>query len=766
MRRSTKLTLAEKAALTSGAGAWSTKAFGGIPSVTVSDGPHGLRKQVDPSPGETSDGDPDLGLSPSKPATCFPPAAGLAQSWDPALIERVGVALGEECRAEGVNILLGPGINIKRSPLGGRNFEYYSEDPMLTGMLASAWVTGLQSQGVGASLKHFAANNAEHDRMRLSSDMDPRTLREIYLRAFQRVVRDAHPWTVMCSYNRINGVLASQNRLLLTDILRGEWGFDGLVVSDWGAVADRAAAVAAGVDLTMPFPGPGSDAELLAAVEGGEVGESVLDVAVGRLAALADKAVAGSGTARIGAAGGVAADSRCDRGYDVDGHHSLAREAASRSIALLQNDRGLLPLSPAGSLAVIGAFAAEPRYQGGGSSHVTPTRLITPLEAIQASAAGAVTYTQGFTVDGSGADAELVADAVAAARSADTAVLFLGLADRQESEGYDRTTIDLPAEQLELAQAVVAANPRTVAVLAHGGVLRLAPLAEAIPAILDGALLGQAGGEATADVLFGVVNPSGRLSETVPVRIQDTPAYLNFPGEFSHVLYGEGIFVGYRWYDARQIAVTYPFGHGLSYTTFGYAGLRLASGEDGIEVRVTVTNTGDRAGREIVQVYAGLPGSSVARPARWLAGFAAADLEPGASQEVAVRVQRDDLAYWDRRVRRFVVEGGAYEVSVGASSRDIRLTARADVTGDALVVPLTLDSTLAEVAAHPVAGPLLAERFPAVFPAPGGDDATLGVSLFDLISASPVGRMVSFSRGTVTREMLRQLLDAANETAR
>jgi beta-glucosidase len=757
MQRSTKLTLAEKAALTSGAGAWSTKAFGDIPSVTVSDGPHGLRKQVDPAPSETADGDPDLGLSPSKPATCFPPAAGLAQSWDPTLIERVGAALGEECRAEGVNILLGPGINIKRSPLGGRNFEYYSEDPLLTGALATAWVTGLQSQGVGASLKHFAANNAEYDRMRLSSDMDPRTLREIYLRAFQRVVQDARPWTVMCSYNRINGVLASQNRLLLTDILRGEWGFDGVVVSDWGAVADRAAAVAAGLDLTMPFPGPASDAELVDAVRRGDLDESVLDVAVGRLAALTDAALASSGAAGSGAAGQ-------DGGYDVDAHHSLAREAAARSVVLLQNDRGLLPLSPAGSLAVIGVFAAEPRYQGGGSSHVTPTRLTTPLEAIRAFAAGTITYTQGFTVDGSGADAQLVTDAVAAARNADTAVLFLGLADRQESEGYDRTTIDLPAEQVELARAVAAANPRTVAVLAHGGVLRLAPLAEAVPAIVDGALLGQAGGEAIADVLFGAVNPSGRLAETVPARIQDTPAYLNFPGEFSHVLYGEGIFVGYRWYDAREIAVTYPFGHGLSYTTFGYDGLRVSTGEDSVEVRVTVTNTGDRAGREIVQVYAGLPGSSVARPARWLAGFAAVDLEPGESREAAVNVRRDDLAYWDRRVERFVVEGGVYEVSVGSSSRDTRLTARADVAGDALAVPLTLDSTLAEVAAHPVAGPLLAERFPAVFPAPGGDDATLGVSLFDLISASPVGRMVSFSRGAVTREMLQRLLDSANGT--
>lgn len=738
-----ELTLAEKAALTSGAGFWTTKQAGGIRAVTVADGPHGLRKQVDAPPGEGG-AEPVIGLAPSKPATCFPPAAGLAQCWDPGLVERVGVALGEECRAEGVHVLLGPGINIKRSPLGGRNFEYYSEDPLLTGVLATAWVTGLQSRGVGASLKHFAANNMEHDRMRASSDIDPRTLREIYLRAFQRVVQEAQPWTVMCSYNRINGVLASQNRFLLTDILRGEWGFDGLVVSDWGAVADRAAAVSAGVDLTMPFPGTASDAELAGAVRRGDLEESVLDVAVSRLAALAARAAWST-------ADGIA-------GYDADAHHALAREAAARSVVLLRNDRGLLPLSPAGSLAVVGAFAEEPRYQGGGSSHVTPTRLTTPLEAIRAAADGAVTFARGF------------AEAVAAARAADTAVLFLGLSARQESEGFDRTTIELPAEQVELARAVAAANPRTVAVLAHGGVVRLEPLAEVVPAILDGALLGQAGGDAIADVLFGAVNPSGRLAETVPARIQDTPAYLNFPGEHSHVLYGEGIFVGYRWYDAREIEVTYPFGHGLSYTTFGYAALRLAAGEDGVDVRLTVTNTGARAGREIVQVYAGLPGSAVARPPRWLAGFTAVDLEPGESREVAVTVRRDDLAYWDRRVGRFVVEGGEYEITAGTSSRDLRLTGRVNVAGDVLDIPLTLDSTLAEVAAHPVAGPLLAEKFASVFPAPGagadgggsgGDDA-LGVSLFDLISSAPVGRMVSFSGGSVTREMLQRLLDLAN----
>ena len=740
----TALTLDEKAALTSGASFWTTKAIREIPAVTVSDGPHGLRKQ-------SSD---DM-TSPSIPATCFPPAAGLAQSWDAELIGRVGVALGEECRAEGVDVLLGPGINIKRSPLGGRNFEYYSEDPLLTGVLASAWVRGLQSQQVGACVKHFAANNAEHDRMRASSDIAPRPLREIYLRAFQRIVTDARPWTIMCSYNGINGVPVTENHFLLTEVLRDEWGFDGVVVSDWGAVANRAAAVAAGCDLAMPAPGPDSDAELIAAARDGQLRQTALDRAAGRVIGLARKA-------------GAARDADGHRGYDADAHHALAREAAARSLVLLKNDGALLPLSPAGSLAVIGVFAEQPRYQGGGSSHVKPTRLDAPLEALRAAvsaAGGRVSYAPGFTTDGSGSDAALIEEAVRAARAADAAVLFLGLANAQESEGFDRTTIELPAEQAELAAAVVAANPRAVAVLSHGGVLRLAPLAALVPSILDGALLGQAGGSAIADVIFGEVNPSGRLAETIPVRIQDTAAYLNFPSEHSHVTYGEGIFVGYRWHDARDLPVTYPFGHGLSYTTFGYSGLRLAETGDGLEVRVTITNTGDRAGREIVQAYVGLPGSAVARPPHALAGFAVADLAPGQAREVVILVRRDDLAYWDLRVDRFLVETGSYQVSVGASSRDLRLADSIAVEGDKLRIPLTMESTLAEVFADPVAGPMVAEAFAEQMPADADTQEALGVDVLALIGSAPVNRIVAISGGAVTREQLERFLAAANDGA-
>jgi beta-glucosidase len=734
-----ELTVDEKAALTSGASFWRTKSLGGIPAVRVSDGPHGLRK---------SDDDGPSAIARSKPATCFPPAVALAQTWDPGLAERVGAALGRECRAERVDVLLGPGINIKRSPLCGRNFEYFSEDPLLTAAMATGWVRGLQSEGVGASLKHFAANNAEHDRMRSSSDIEPRALREIYLRAFQRVVQDARPWTVMCSYNRVNGLLASQNHFLLTEVLRGEWGFDGLVVSDWGAVADRAAAVAAGCDLAMPAPGEASDAELVAAVRGGLVPESLLDQAVVRIAALADKAVAGRSAAG---------------GYDVAAHHALAREAAARSIVLLKNEGDVLPLPPNASLAAIGVFAVEPRYQGGGSSHVVPTRLETPLEALSG-VAPSVTYAPGFTLNETPADPALLAEAVAAARSADVTVLFLGLGARQESEGFDRTTIDLPAEQVELAAAVAAVNPRTVAVLSHGGVLRLEPLAAVVPAILDGALLGQAVGGAITDVLFGTVNPSGRLAETVPVRIQDTSAFLNFPGEHSHVLYGEGIYVGYRWHDARDLDVCYPFGYGLSYTTFGYSGLSLESRPEGIEARVTVTNTGGRAGREIVQAYAGLPGSMVSRPPRELKGFAPVDLLPGESREVTLLLRRDDLAYWDRRVDRFVVEGGSYEVSVGASSRDLRVTGRVAVPGDPLRIPLTLNSPINEVLADPIAGPQFAAALTTMMPANGQDSDALGADLLSLLGSTPISRMVSLSSGAITREQLEQLIGYANAT--
>ena len=545
------LTVEEKASLTSGGSFWTTKAVesADLPAVMLTDGPHGLRKQR---------GSADhLGLGDSVPATCFPPAVGLGSSWDADLAERVGEALGIESAIEDVAVLLGPGINIKRSPLCGRNFEYVSEDPIVSGVIGAGLVRGIQSKGVGSSLKHFAANNQENDRMRASSDVDERPLREIYLRGFQRVVEDAQPWTIMCSYNRINGVYASEDPWLLTSVLRDEWGFEGLVVSDWGAVNDRVRGLVAGMDLEMPASGGVTDAQIVAAVQDGSLDEGALDVAAGRIVDMVQKS-----QTRPAIEGPL----------DVDAHHALAREAAGRGIVLLKNDNGILPLSPSSSVAVIGAFAKTPRYQGAGSSKINPTRLDTALDAITEHAGADNTgFAQGYVVsihDTSDA-AQLRAEAVELAGSKDTAVVFLGLPEAAESEGYDREHIDLPAVQLELLDAVVSANPNTVVVLSNGSVVAL-PFAARVPAILEAWLLGQAGGSATADVLYGEVNPSAKLTETIPLRLEDTAAFLNFGGS-GNVRYGEGLFVGYRWYDARSLEVAFPFGHGLSYTTFSYA---------------------------------------------------------------------------------------------------------------------------------------------------------------------------------------------------
>jgi beta-glucosidase len=720
--------LKEQAALGSGATFWTTKAVGDVPSILLTDGPHGVRRQV---------GSADhLGLGASEPATCFPPAVGLGQSWDPDLVERVGAALGVESRALGVHVLLGPGVNLKRDPRCGRNFEYFSEDPLIAGTLGAAWVRGVQSQGVGASLKHFAVNNAEDDRMRSSSDVDERTLRELYLRAFEHVVTVAAPWTVMCSYNRINGVYAAENAWLLSTVLRGEWGFDGVVVSDWGAVRDRVAAVSAGLDLEMPAAGGVTDADVVAAVGAGTLDAAAVALAAARVATLTQR---------------VTENGCTTESFDVDVHHELAREAAARSIVLLKNDGDLLPLAPA-SVAVIGAFATAPRYQGGGSSHVNPTRIDSPLDEIRNRSTGhRVTFAE-----------DLTADTLEQAADADTAVVFLGLAADDESEGFDRAHIDLPAEQLQLLAAVVAVQPRTVVVLAHGGVVGLGSVADLAPAILDGALLGQGGGHAIADALFGAVNPSGRLTETVPERLQDSPAYLNFAGEDSHILYGERIFVGYRWYDARDLAVTYPFGHGLSYTRFDYTDLVVDIDAEGLTVRVSVNNTGERAGREVVQVYAGLPVSRVSRPPRWLAGFAGVTVESGARQVVEIRVPRDELGYWDVRAGRRLVETGEYTVSVGASSRDLRLRSVVMIDGDpAPTIPFTPDSTVAELLDDPVAGPIVSEALGDSAPKqPSG--SALGTDMLRMFGSIPIGRLVSLSGGAVERGQLTELLATVN----
>ncbi|MEU4985358.1 glycoside hydrolase family 3 C-terminal domain-containing protein [Streptomyces sp. NPDC021969] len=693
------LTLEEKVSLLDGSDFWHTQPVQrlGVPSVMLSDGPHGLRKQ--PEAGD------HLGLLDSVRATCFPPAAGLASSWDLGLLGRVGEALGRECRAERVSVLLGPGINMKRSPLCGRNFEYFSEDPHLAGELGAALVDGVQSQGVGASLKHFAANNQETDRMTVSAEIDERTLREIYLPAFETVVTKAQPWTVMSSYNKINGTYVAESRRLLTGILREEWGFEGLVVSDWGGVGDRPETVAAGVDLEMPSSRGTGARGILEALAAGRLDERDVDAAVTRVLTLVDRALPALGEGAVGPA------------FDADAHHALAREAATASAVLLKNDDALLPLDPdaGGPVAVVGEFARTPRFQGAGSSQVNPTRVDTALDALRAALDGRrdVTFAPGHVIESEEADPELVAEAVRAAAAADVVVLFLGLPPSYESEGYDRAHMDLPAHQIALLDAVVDANPRTVVVLSNGSVVTLAPWHDRVPAVLEAWLLGQAGGSAVADLLLGEANPSGKLAETLPLRYEDTPTVGTFPGEFGRVRYAEGPLIGYRWYDTRRLPVAYPFGHGLSYTTFAYSDVCATVRTDGddprVDVTLTVTNTGERAGAETVQLYVTDPEASVHRPEQELRAFARVFLEAGRSERVTMTLTRRAFAFWHEIAGRWVVEGGTFGLRLGASSRDIRLETAVELRGDAFTLPLTADATAEEWLAHPAAGPWLRE---------------------------------------------------------
>lgn len=700
------LTLEQKAALVVGAGFWSTLGVesADIPAVVVTDGPHGVRLQ--------RAGGAALGIGDSVPATCFPPAAGLASSWNPALVERVGVALGDESRAEGVGVLLGPGVNIKRSPLCGRNFEYFSEDPLLSGELGAAWVRGVQSRGVGASLKHFAANNQETNRMTISAEVDERTLREIYLPAFERVVIGEQPWTVMCSYNRINGVAAAENAWLLTEVLRDEWGFRGVVVSDWGAVEHRVAALRAGLDLEMPGPQRESVDAVVEAVRSGELDASLLDAAVRRVSALAERA------------------SRPVVPASTASHHQLARAAAAESMVLLRNEGDLLPLDTAQAIAVIGEFARSPRIQGAGSSQVSPTRLDTALDSIGSIAP--IEFAPGYSFDKTGDPETLRAEAVEVARRSDVVLLFVGLPARDESEGFDRSTLDLPAAQVRLIQAVAAANPRTVVVLTNGGVVSLEPWHDSVPAILEAWLLGQAGGSALADVLFGQVSPSGRLAESIPMRLQDTPSYLNFPGDGDVVRYGEGVHVGYRYYETADVPVRYPFGHGLSYTSFDYSELQVTRGS----ATVTATNTGTRAGADVVQLYISAPTGGISVPRRELRGFEKVSLEPGERIRVEFELAPRAYSHWDVVTKGWVIAGGRYLVEVGRSAHDIVLAAPVELPAPR-AGRLTLDSRVADFLDHPVTGPIFAK---AAGRAGGGENT----DLLDMVSSMPMRRLMRF----------------------
>ena len=650
-----KLNLEQKCALLSGATTFGTRALpkNNIPSITLSDGPNGVRKQAGAAD--------HLGLNPSVPATCFPTAATVACSWDPALGEQIGQAMGEEAAAQEVAVLLGPGLNTKRSPLCGRNFEYFSEDPYLSGKMAAGYVRGIQSNGISACPKHFAVNSQELRRMASDSVVDERTLRELYLTGFEIVVKEAKPKTIMSSYNLINGTYANENRHLLMDILRGEWGFDGAVVTDWGGSNDHALGVQNGSTLEMPAPGGDAVRELMQAVQSGKITEADVDARLDELLTLVFDT--------------HAAVQSHSRTFDADAHHALARRAAAESIVLLKNENDLLPLAEGAKVAVIGDFAQTPRYQGAGSSAVNSIKVDTFLDCLKESGLASVGFAPGFDRQGK-PDAAKQAEAVALAQKAEVVLLCLGLDEIKESEGLDRGDMRLADNQIELLKAVQQANPNTVVIVSAGASLETPWLAHC-RALVYGALGGQAGAGAMVDVLTGKINPSGKLAETWANAHADTPAKDNFAGAGRTVQYREGLYVGYRYYQTAGVPVAFPFGYGLSYTSFAYSELKA----DARSVTLTVTNTGSRAGAEIVQVYAAKPDAQIFRPAQELKAFTKVWLEAGESKTVTLPLDDKAFRYWNTKTDSWEVEGGTYELRVGASSADIRLTAAVEVNG-------------------------------------------------------------------------------------
>ena len=732
-----EMKLEEKALLLSGDGWWRTHAIDrfGIPPIYLSDGPHGLRKVE------------GGGLPTSAAATCFPTASALASSWDPELIREVGIALANECQAQDVQILLGPGVNMKRSPLGGRNFEYLSEDPVLAGKMAAAYIQGVQSQGIGTSLKHYAANNQEFERMATSSNVDERTLHEVYLPAFEIAVKEAQPWSVMAAYNPINHVFATENSWLLQEILRAQWGFNGFVVSDWGALHDGVAAVSAGLSLEMPGSGVHHRNRVVEAVSAGRLTVEEIDQVVVPLLAVVLKA---KDHRRAGAT------------FDIGEHHGLARRAAAESLVLLKNDNNLLPIAvkQTKSIAVVGLFARKPRYQGAGSSQVNPTRVSAAYDELieQLGKDIIVHYAAGYTEAGTTTD-DLISEAVQQSKAADLAILFVGLPGSYECEGIDRSSLDLPAGHNRLVDAVGNVQPNVIVVLMNGAAVTM-PWADRVPAIIEAWLGGQAGGGAIADVLTGQVNPSGKLSETFPARLEDTPTYPDFPGRNREANYGEGIFIGYRFYDVRRRVPLFPFGFGLSYTTFFYSDLRVAPAlaDDTLTItaQATIRNSGSVAGKEIVQVYVREQRPRVVRPEKDLKAFAKVTLQPGEEKTVSFSLEERDFAYYDTMERTWVVNSGKFDILVGASSQDIRLMQTIDLHDPKTVVPrLTRDSLLKEFKNHPK-GKVFYPALIAAFGMGDPDQGDMAVRAF--LEDMPVYKVSAFSEGHFTEEKLNEIL--------
>lgn len=759
-----------KASLCSGADFWHTKAIDrlNIPAAMVSDGPHGIRKQE-----SLAD---HMGVAESIKAIGFPTASAMACSFDRDLLHKVGDALGEECVAEDLAVLLGPGINMKRSPICGRNFEYYSEDPVVAGELGAAFVNGVQEHGVGTSLKHFAANNQEWRRMSISAEIDERTLREIYLAAFETVVKKAQPWTIMCSYNRINGVYSCENDWLLNKVLRDEWGFEGLVMTDWGAMDERVPSLKAGLDLEMPDCHGETDKLIVKAVQSGELEESVLDTAVERILTMVDKYL----TARkdIDPASMVhPLPSSAERGYDVAAHHALARTTAEQSAVLLKNE-DILPLQKDKKIAFIGEFAKVPRIQGGGSSHINNTSIESALDA----AGDSVSYAQGFHIDEETTDETLLQEAITLAKESDVAVIFAGLPDSFESEGFDRTHLNMPANQNELIARISEVQPNVVVVLHSGSPIAM-PWLDKVAGVLQMYLAGQASGGAAVNLLFGDATPCGKLAETFPLHLEDNPSYLNFPGNREKVCYQEGVFIGYRYYDKKKMDVLFPFGYGLSYTDFTYSNMKVTvNGKnaadvdviketDEIVVSADITNTGNCDGAEIVQLYIKNPVVYEIRPEKELRDFAKVFLKAGETKTVTFMLNARAFSYYETRIHDWYAESGDYEILLASSSRDIRLQYTVSITGSKKI-PFVADyvTTCEDVELFAKDGSALDEMLRRSGFAEATDhdgDDSMGSGTADMMKAmftgTPLHSILSFSSEELTYEDIQDTIRKLNE---
>jgi beta-glucosidase len=743
-----ELTLEEKASLCSGRDDWSTKAVErlNIPWIWVSDGPHGLRRA--PKTNMPGYGD-------QLPATCFPTASALAATWDLDLIYKVGEALGTECQALDVNVLLGPGVNIKRSVLGGRNFEFFSEDPVLSGELGAAFINGVQSKGVGTSLKHYVANNVETMRMWMNSDADKRTLHEIYLTPFEIAVKKAQPWTVMACYNRVQGVYGTQSPYLLTDILKNDWGFEGIVISDWFAVVDRVEGVKAGMHIEMPGVSLVNDSLIVEAVKNGKLDETTLDELVKDILAIVLKAKS-------------LEKENVDQA--IEKHHQFARQVAAESVTLLKNENDILPLSKDKykRVAIIGEFAAAPRFQGNGSSEVKPTKLDNALEIIKNEYGEGlkIDYAQGYNLADDN-DYSLIEGAKKVAEKADIVLVFAGLPLHYESEGIDRKHIDMPDSHNKLISEIASTNENTVVVLTNGSAVAM-PWLNEVAAIVESWLGGQAGAGGTADVLFGKVNPSGKLAETFPVKLEDTPASFNFPGEEGEVLYGERIFVGYRYYDEKKIEPLFPFGYGLSYTTFEYSDMIVSSTDfldsEGLTVSVKVKNTGALKGKEVVQLYVSDQECTLIRPEKELKEFVKIELEPGETKEVTFKLVSRDFSYFDSRRSMWIAESGLFNISIGASSRDIRQTKEVKMKSTQKV-PLAFDeyTFFTEYWKNKETREFIKEMMPNFLKSwtPEGKSAD-EAEIMDFISDHPMIKFPYISKGEITQKQVMELVEKCN----